>query len=187
MTERLLNIGVFLLGGLGDTVQLTMYLRGIKRQWPESKITIFSRFPEVFRGNKDVDEFGTVEGTNWINMVEKKKAQFDIFYDLRYGSYAYYNRTSTPELTQAKIAQEEKFKQYRPFYYNFLHANSRLVTLDRPIWEIVADGVNIDCTPEDMSVNINKADEAYVQDFLTKRGITKYITVHDWARFGKQT
>lgn len=182
-----LKIGVLLRAGLGDTVQLSMYVRGIKKRWPNSEIYLFCRYEEVFRNNPDIAGFGDIKRDNWFEILQHNKNKYDIFYDLRYGGNAYYNNKSTQELINAAKLQSETFDRYRWLYDNFLVANSRLATLNEPIWKVVSDSINVECSPDDMFVEVSKTESDYVDEFCKERKIEEYVTVHDWAMFGKQT
>jgi len=182
-----LKIGVLLLGGMGDSVQLSMYLAGIKRKWPESHITVYCKYPEVFRNNPIVNEIGHYEIPNWFSVLEQTKHMYDIYYDLRYCGHVYYNNTSTPKLQKEKKLQDEKFQKYRWFYDNFLTGNYKLTSFGKPIWQLVADSTNLECSPKDMFIDITPDENDYVKRFKYAYKINRYVTVHDFAMFGWQT
>ena len=56
--------GLFLierLGERGDLIQLTTTIRAIKRAYPEHEILVRTNYPEIFKGNPDVEDAGMVE------------------------------------------------------------------------------------------------------------------------------
>lgn len=117
-----IEIGCLRLGGLGDTLELSMLAVAIKRKYPNSNITIYVRTTvaaDLLKGHKDI-KYIRVTGTNiWLIELLKicSRREFDIVYDCRYVTRVFYK--DEKRFAEDKKKTDEMFKKYAPYYHTF--------------------------------------------------------------------
>lgn len=125
-----LKIGVSLGGSIGDILNASSLLVGLKRQFPQSDITFFLfTGAEMLRGNKLVSTIKLIGAGNFNHEVEKQRANFDIFCEIRYPIKYFFSEKALkiPEVLEFKKHWEVNYKNYyEPLWEEFLSNIDRL-------------------------------------------------------------
>lgn len=174
-----LEIGCLRLGGLGDTLELSMLIVAIKRKYPDSNITMFVRTTvaaDLIRGRKDI-KYIRVTGTNiWIIELLKicSSQEFDIVYDCRYVTRVFYK--DEKRFADDKKKTDEMFQKYAPYYHTFpMRCNElgkKWTESNRRLSLTTACLIGDD---NDSKIVLTEEDEKFIP-LLENR---KYITVHN--------
>ena len=161
-----LKIGVSLGGSIGDVLNTSALLVGLKRQFPQSDITYFLfAGADILRGNKTINTIKTIPANGFNQAVEKLRVQFDIFVEIRYPCKYFFSEKALkiPEVLEFKKHWEVNYKDYyEPLWEEFL---SNIDRLDKfcdknhmTVYDLRRDSSCLDYTDDDQFVHLSPED-----------------------------
>jgi ADP-heptose:LPS heptosyltransferase len=165
--DKVLNIAAFLGGGMGDMLNLSAMLYGVKRKFPQSTITVFmNRSADVFRDNKCAQVLKLVDPRAWMRVVEQEKGRYDISAVVRYPVKYYFSdeALNIKDVSQFKKEWEHRFKgAYENIWNSFLDdvptIDKFLVKNNMDIYQLRKDSSNLDYDAEnDQFISVKDTD-----------------------------
>jgi ADP-heptose:LPS heptosyltransferase len=127
--DQVLKIGVSLGGSLGDVLNGTSVVYGLKRKFPNSEITFYiNRHPELLRDNRSVNTIKVVNPRAW-EQVKKEIPKYDIFCEVKYAVKYFFSERGLQlkEVRELKEFWEERFnKYYAEMFSEFLSNINRV-------------------------------------------------------------
>jgi ADP-heptose:LPS heptosyltransferase len=114
-----LKIAISMGGSIGDVLNTTALAVGLKRQFPQSDMTMFLfKGSEILRGNKIINTIKVVDHRIFIKEIEKQRANYDIFCEVRYPARFFFS----PEALKRKDVMAFK-SHWEP---NFLRHHEKM-------------------------------------------------------------
>jgi ADP-heptose:LPS heptosyltransferase len=161
-----IKIGVALGGGIGDYLNLSAMLHGLKRKFPQSIISIYIvRYPEVFKDNRVVNFIHIKKVSTIMRDVERDIPKYHIFAEVRYPvKYSFSGEAlGHPEIAEFRDEWQDKYdKKYRHMWESFLQdipAMDRFCEKNRmTAYDVRRDSSCLDYTEADQFISITDQD-----------------------------
>lgn len=120
------KIGLFKLGGIGDSIQSLFLTHALKRKFPSSHLTLFVRDKlNLFHNDNKVDHIIYTGYVNsWIGSAKKQSKNFDIFYDDRYVVGEYHDGKLKKVNGGSKEEYNNVFNYLNSYNEDLLHKSS---------------------------------------------------------------
>lgn len=181
-----LNIGICHGGGLGDNINLTAYASAVKRQFPNSFITvIITTYPEVFRDNKVVDRVIKVDLGFFQKYVNENVKKFDLFLEVRYAGKWHFSEKSLldPRIQTFKKQWEKTFPKYEYVFNKFLGDIKSMVRMNKTFHEVAFESSALNGDIKDQFISIRPEDFKASEKYNDLR----VVTISNGAAGGLQT
>ena len=179
------KILVLMLAGIGDSLLVTPFLRGLRQHFPGAQITtlvIYKQVEEMLKRNSDVD---TVLHFNFLNqgylkslreVYRLRRERFDISF------LAYPSNRFRPGLIHFLIGAKERYghlydiKRLRSLSFldtKALPLDENRHTIDENLQLLTLLGLDVRSLPKNLIFPVTKQEEAFADHFLKKHQLTK--------------
>lgn len=172
--EGQLKIGVFRVGGIGDTLQLGAHCQAIKRKFPNSFLSAYVRdakSAEVMKYNRFVNRTYQVGVASWDKLVDLHSKKHDIFYDFRYAVKIIFNTNKFPEY---KKQTDEKFLEYKNIYKDFCKSNYKIERYGKNLINFSNMVACLEGSTDDLTFDLKENSCGYAKSLERQQ----YITIH---------
>lgn len=181
-----INLAVSHGGSLGDCLNLSAVTAAIKKQFPQTYITvIICNFPEVFRDNKTVDRVVHIPTASFQQYVDKVKSNYDIYLEYRYAAKWHFSESvlKIPEILEFKKYTDSRFKKYRYIFDSFLKDIPAMNRKGLSHYEVTSRSSGLDIQTSDMFLSVHPEDFKASNKF---KGL-KFCVINDSSSGGIQT
>ena len=181
-----LKVALIRLGGIGDSLLLTIMSTAIKKKYPDAHTTLFVRDRggyDIVNNHPSVDRVVIVGNLYWIDFTKSIIAKdFDIVCDCRYVTKMYYKNLTKFGKDQAEA--DKCFKPYQELYDNFprsihkvcnKHGGSEI--------DFTLETANLQGSVDDLKLHLSRSDF----NMLPLIDTEEYITIHNGADVSRQT
>jgi ADP-heptose:LPS heptosyltransferase len=186
-----LKIGVSLGGSIGDVLNVTAFIVGLKRQFPQSDITYFLfTGSEIVRGNKVINNVKLIPRPGFNEEIKKQRGNFDIFCEVRYPvKYFFSGRAlKIPDIYEFSKRWEKTFKKnYEIMWEEFLSNIPRLtefcIKKKMTVYDLRRDSSCLEYTDFDQFVFLSDVD----YKASSSLGGMRLVTVNNTGSHGVMT
>lgn len=184
--EAKLKIALVRIGGIGDSLELTLLATAVKRKYPDSHVTCFIRDKagrDLIYDNPVVDQVVITGNVEWLGFVDKiREKDYDIVYDSRYVTKTIHRDKTLRIVEQAEA--DAAFAPYAKYYDGFIRSCNELTKdYKKHSHDLVLETANLQGTDDDFYIRLDPED----MKMLPLLGHEKYVTIHNGADISRQT
>jgi ADP-heptose:LPS heptosyltransferase len=197
--NRPLLIGVGMVGAMGDILNTSALLVGLKRKFPQSRISVFApKGIEVLFGNEVVSEIRHV--ANLDKALAEELSRFDILCEIRYPVKYTFSKESLefPEVFAFKTHWETLYKKHYQVLFETFLSDIKLIEnfckkRNISIYDLRRESSCLDYTDNDQFIDVNSFSDKASKSLDNMRMVvinnsgvagkmTKSWTIEGWSK-----